>query len=79
MTVSLSCFFAGKKSTASAHLHTLTICLQQNCLSTPRTSSGRSFLLLKALIFQQTPLKQVQTEFSGLCQKCETGKLNVKQ
>ena len=25
MTVSLSCFFAGKKSTASAHLHTLTM------------------------------------------------------
>ena len=24
MTVSLSCFFGGKKSTASAHLHTLT-------------------------------------------------------
>ena len=54
-------------------------CLQQNCLSTPRTWSGRRFLLLQALTLQRTPLKLKQTESFRSCFKRETGKQNENQ
>lgn len=79
MTVSLSCFFAGKKSSASAHLPAPTMFSTKLSFNSEDFQRTRSFLLLKALILQRGPLKQVQREFSSLCQKRETGKLNEKQ
>ena len=69
MTVSLSCFLAGKKSTASAHLPAPTMFTTKFSFNSEDFQRTRSFL----------PLKQVQRELSGVCQKRETGKLNEKQ
>lgn len=75
----LAVFFAGKKSTASAHLPALIMFTTKLSFNSEEVQRTRSFLLLKALILQRGPLKQVQRELSSLCQKRETGKLNEKQ
>ena len=75
----LAVFFAGKKSTASANLPALIMFTTKLSFNSEDFQRTRSFLLLKALILQRGPLKQVQRELSSLRQKRETGKLNEKQ
>ena len=78
MTVSLSCFFAGKKSTASAHLHTLTMFTTKLSFNSEDFKRTQLFTF-ESINIEQTSLTQVQTEFPVLSQKRETGKLNKKQ